>query len=90
VTVGLIAHVIESHGIPTVVIGTAHDIMSQVRPPRAVFVDHPVGRTFGPPHDRQRHETILARALAELPHFTRRDMRFRLQLVARWQPRLGG
>jgi len=63
--------VIESHGIPTVVIGTAHDIMSQVRPPRAVFVDHPVGRTFGPPRDRQRHETILARTLAELPHFTR-------------------
>jgi D-proline reductase (dithiol) PrdB len=63
--------VIESQGIPTLVIGTAHDIMSQVRPPRAVFVDHPVGRTFGPPHDRQRHETVLARALAELPHFTR-------------------
>jgi hypothetical protein len=52
-------------------IGTAHDIMSKVTPPRAVFVDHPVGRTFGPPHDRVRNEAVLARALQELPKFTR-------------------
>jgi hypothetical protein len=52
-------------------IGTAHDIMSRVTPPRAVFVDHPVGRTFGPPHDRVRNEAVLARALEELPRFTR-------------------
>jgi hypothetical protein len=44
--------------------------MTQVRPPRAVFVDHPVGRTFGRPGDRLRHEEILAAALAELPNFT--------------------
>jgi hypothetical protein len=52
-------------------IGTAHDIMSKVTPPRAVFVDHPVGRTFGPAHDRARNEAVLARALEELPKFTR-------------------
>ncbi len=52
------------------VIGTALDIMSKVAPPRAVFVDHPVACTFGPPHDRSRNETVLARALAELPRFT--------------------
>ncbi|HEX2932020.1 MAG TPA: hypothetical protein VHV54_19995 [Candidatus Binatia bacterium] len=62
---------IEAAGIPTLVIGTAHDIMSRVVPPRAAFVDHPVGRTFGPPHHRQRNETVLHRALAELEHFTR-------------------
>jgi hypothetical protein len=44
--------------------------MSQVRPPRAVFVDHPVGRTFGPPNDRQRQEQVLDRSLEELPRFT--------------------
>jgi hypothetical protein len=43
--------------------------MSRVTPPRAVFVDHPVGRTFGPPNDRSRNESILERALAELPLF---------------------
>jgi hypothetical protein len=44
--------------------------MSKVTPPRAAFVDHPVGRTFGPPHDRQRSETVLAKALAELSRFS--------------------
>ena len=52
------------------VIGTAHDIMSKVAPPRAAFVDHPVGRTFGLPNERSRNEAILAKALAELPKFT--------------------
>ena len=61
---------IEDRGIPTLVAGTALDIMRQVTPPRAVFVDHPVGRTFGPPHDRARNEAVLARVLAELPNFT--------------------
>ncbi len=61
---------IEGSGIPTLVIGTAHDIMSKVTPPRAAFVDHPVGRTFGPPNDRQRNQTVLARALAEVPKFS--------------------
>jgi len=69
--VGLISHVIESRGIPTLVIGTVLDIMSRVPPPRAVFVDHPAGRTCGPPHDRKRNEVILARVLAELPNFSR-------------------
>jgi hypothetical protein len=62
--------VIEARGIPTLVIATAYDILSVVAPPRAAFVDHPVGRTFGPPHDRDRHAAVLRRALAELPAFT--------------------
>ena len=61
---------IEARGIPTLVIGTAHDIMSKVAPPRAAVVDHPVGRTFGPPNERSRHQAVLQRALAELPKFT--------------------
>ena len=52
-------------------IGTALDIMSKVAPPRGAFVDHPVGRTFGPPHDRACNEAVLTKALAELPRFTR-------------------
>jgi hypothetical protein len=62
--------VLEAQGIPTLLAGTALDIMRQVVPPRAVFIDHPVGRTFGPPHDRARNETVLTRILAELPRFT--------------------
>ena len=60
---------IENSGIPTLVVGTALDIMRNVRPPRAVFVDHPVGCTFGRPHDRQRNLAVLREALAELPLF---------------------
>ena len=52
------------------VIGTAFDIMRKVRPPRGVFVDHPVGRTFGPPMDRARNESVLLACLHELPSFT--------------------
>jgi hypothetical protein len=62
--------VIENSGISTLVIGTALDIMQKVRPPRAVFVDHPVGRTFGPPKDRGRNLAVLRKALAELALFT--------------------
>lgn len=65
---------IEALGIPTLVIGTAYDIMSKVVSPRAAFVDHPVGRTFGPPHDRERNVAILGKALAELPQFTQPGM----------------
>ena len=58
--------------------------MSKVVPPRAVYVDHPVGRTFGPPHDRARNESVLTMAIAELAHFDRpgeiRDPGFR------WSP----
>jgi len=61
--------VLEARGIPTLVIGTAHDIMSKVVPPRAAFVDHPIGRTFGPPRELSRHQAVLQRALAELPKF---------------------
>lgn len=51
-------------------IGTALDIMTKVAPPRGAFVDHPVGRTFGPPNDRARNQAILLKALAEFPNFT--------------------
>ena len=65
-------------------IGTALDIMRKVTPPRAVFVDHPVGCPFGRPHDRARNEAVLTRALAEPPNFSSfgeiRDPHFQ------WQP----
>jgi hypothetical protein len=60
------------------------DIMSKVMPPRAVFVDHPVGRTFGPPHDGARNETVLTAALNELPKFTTpNEIR---DIHCQWQP----
>ena len=67
---GLLANGVEGQGIPTLVIGTVRDIMVEVRSPRAVFVDYPAGRTFGPPGDLKHHERVLAAALSELPRFT--------------------
>jgi hypothetical protein len=57
--------------------------MSKVTAPRAVFVDHPIGRTFGPPHDRSRNEAVLKTALNELARFTDRNQIHDLQ--CQWQ-----
>jgi len=58
--------------------------MVEVRSPRAVFVDYPAGRTFGPPKNREQNEKILEAALRELPFFTEwgqiRDLPFK------WEP----
>ena len=66
----LVASGIEARGTPTLVVGTVRDILVEARPPRAVFVDFPVGRTFGRPHDRAQQQQVLAAALAELDSFT--------------------
>jgi len=68
--VSLIANVLEMRGVPTLLIGTVRDIMEQAPAPRSVFVDFPVGRTFGRPDDPQMHQTVLAAALAEFSRFT--------------------
>lgn len=66
------------------VVGTVRDIMMEVRSPRAVFIDYPAGRTFGPPGNPKRHEKILAAALSELPFLTAwgqiRDLPFEWEL----------
>lgn len=65
-------------------IGTVRDIMAKVPPPRAVFVDHPVGRTFGRPGDRRQHEAVLAKAIGGIPNFAHpgqiRD------ILCQWEP----
>jgi len=71
-TVGLLSHAIEAQGISTLIIGTVRDIIACVTPPRAVFVDHLVGRTFGRPGADRQHEQILADALRCLSSFTGR------------------
>lgn len=67
--------------------------MTDVRSPRAVFVDFPSGRTFGRLGDRQQHERVLAAALAELPSFTDwgqiRDLAFEWESASRrWETQL--
>lgn len=64
VSVGHIAAAIESTGIPTVAVMVrafkhrAH----QLKLPRALIVDHPMGRPLGAAHDAERQREVLAAA----------------------------
>jgi hypothetical protein len=64
--VGLIAREIEGRGIPTVCLSSALSITASVNPPRAVFVDYPLGHTAGPRDDRATQATIARAALQAL------------------------
>jgi D-proline reductase (dithiol) PrdB len=61
--VGLVARVIEDMGIPTVTVSTGRDITALVRPPRSLFVNHPMGNTFGRAGDTAMQTKILRAAL---------------------------
>ena len=47
-------------------LSSAYSITASVRPPRAVFVDFPLGHTAGPPGDRAMQRHIVIDALAAL------------------------
>ncbi|MEK9904199.1 MAG: hypothetical protein VW620_02495 [Rhodospirillales bacterium] len=49
----LTAHHLEANGIPTVIVGSARDIVEYCRVPRFMFVDFPLGNPMGVPYDRQ-------------------------------------
>ncbi len=63
-TVGLIARHAEANGIPTLSMSCARDITAAVNPPRATFLDWPLGHTSGRPHDEELNESILRATLA--------------------------
>lgn len=50
--VGVLARAVEREGVPTVTVVGARDITALVRPPRAVFLDYPLGNCVGRPRDR--------------------------------------
>jgi hypothetical protein len=60
----LIARDLEAHGIATVTIGSALDILQAGRPPRGLFVDYPLGHSVGRPFDRENQRAIVGDALA--------------------------
>jgi hypothetical protein len=61
--VSLGARQIEEAGIPTVVIGSARDIVEECGVPRFVFVDFPLGNPCGKPHDVAIQRSIVGLAL---------------------------
>ena len=62
-TVCLIARHLEAHGIPTLCIASALDIIEAGNPPRAVFLDYPLGHTVGRPFDRDNQRAVVNDAL---------------------------
>ncbi len=56
---GLIAREIEARGIPTLCFSSARSITEAVHPPRAVFLDFPLGHTTGKPGDPSSQRDIL-------------------------------
>jgi len=69
-TVSLIARHLEQNGIPTVVIGSARDIVEDAAVPRFVFTDFPLGNPAGLPWQPDMQKAILAQALDLLEHAT--------------------
>ena len=68
---GLVARVIEAHGIPTVLVSTGRDLTASVLPPRSVFVNFPMGNPFGRPGDVAMQRRVLCDALALAASATR-------------------
>ncbi|MFT5393184.1 MAG: D-proline reductase (dithiol) PrdB [Gammaproteobacteria bacterium] len=68
---GLVARVVEQSGIPTITVSTARDLSLQVKPPRTVFINHPMGNSFGRSGDAQMQRQILTDALQMLVSCTR-------------------
>ena len=62
-TVSLVARHLEANGIATVCLGSALDIFSSARPPRAVFVDYPLGHSAGKAFDQADQLAIVRAAL---------------------------
>ena len=60
---GLFARAIEEAGIPTIALSSALDITSLVKPPRAVFVNFPLGHQAGRPFDPEGQTRIILDAL---------------------------
>jgi len=56
----------EESGIPTVYLGSCRDIMVQVHAPRSVFLDFPLGRQCGAPHDADLQKRVLRDAIRVL------------------------
>ena len=58
-TVSLVARHLETNGIPTVVFGTARDIVEYAGVPRFVFTNFPLGATCGRPFDAVMQREII-------------------------------
>lgn len=62
-TLSMVARHLEANGIPTVVIGSALDVVEHCGVPRFYFNDFPLGNPCGPPWQPEMQRDILRRAI---------------------------
>ncbi len=60
----LIARYLEAQGMPTVIIGSARDIVEHCAVPRFLFVDFPLGNPCGKPWDRAMQRRIVSQGVS--------------------------
>ncbi len=60
---GLVARVLEREGLPTVSLTSAIDITERIRPPRAAFLNYPLGNPAGAPGDVEGQKRVLREVL---------------------------
>ena len=65
-SVGLLAGVLERHGIATVCIALVRSIAEKVRPPRALVVPYRFGAPLGEPNDAMGQLVVMRAALSML------------------------
>jgi hypothetical protein len=61
--VSLVARHLEAAGIPTVVVGSARDVVEHCGVARFVFTDFPLGNPCGKPNDPEMQRAIVSIAL---------------------------
>ena len=66
----LVARHLEENGIPTLSMCSARDITASANPPRAVFLNYPLGNTAGRPYDPDNQQEVLRSALAAWETFS--------------------
>ena len=66
----LLARHFESIGIPTLIMGSALDILEAGKPPRAQFLNFPLGFETGPFQDKQTQLEVVRQGLAGFESFT--------------------
>ena len=59
----LIARHLEANGVPTVILGSALDVVEHCGVPRFAFVDFPLGNPCGRPWDRTMQASIVTAAV---------------------------
>ena len=78
----LIARHLEANGVPTVILGSALDVVEHCGVPRFAFVDFPLGSPCGRPWDRTMQTAIVTAAVGMYENAA--EPRTTLHLPHRW------